>query len=89
MKECHCVIACAVRKRGPVRGNAVKKKMGKKRGEEEEVHQAAALPQGSPQECNPAQGAAAGATQARRAGLAVKGTHTVHTCAHKHILLLP
>lgn len=43
------------------------------------MHQAAALPQGSPQECNPVQRTAAGATQARRAGLAPEGTHTVHT----------
>lgn len=43
------------------------------------MHQAAALPQGSPQECNPVQRTAAGATQARRAGLAPQGTHTVHT----------
>lgn len=56
------------------------------------VHQAAALPQGSPQECNPVQGTAAGAKQARRAGLALKGTRNVHTRArskmhtraHKH-----
>lgn len=49
------------------------------------MHQAAALPQGSPQECNPGQGTAAGTTQARRAGLASEGTHTVHICAHSHI----
>lgn len=49
------------------------------------MHQAAALPQGSPQECNPVQGTAAGATQARRAGLALKDTHSVHTQAHSHI----
>lgn len=60
------------------------------------MHQAAALPQGSPQECNPVQGTAAGATQARRAGLALKDTHSVHTGAqsntqkytHKPILVL-
>lgn len=49
------------------------------------MHQAAALPQGSPQECNPAQGTAAGAAQARRAGLTPEGTHTVHIHAHPHI----
>lgn len=38
------------------------------------MHQAAALPPGSPQECNPARGTAAGATQARRAGLAPEAT---------------
>lgn len=30
MKECHCVIACTVRERGPARGNRVKKKKKKR-----------------------------------------------------------
>lgn len=46
------------------------------------MQQAAALPRGSPQECNPAQRTAAGAAWARRAGLAPKCTHTVHTRIH-------
>lgn len=45
------------------------------------MHQAAAMPPGSPQECNPARGTAAGATQARRAGLAPEATHAVHAHA--------
>lgn len=45
-------------------------------------HQAAALPQGSPQECNPVQGTAAGAKRARRAGLAVRGTNVMYTLEH-------
>lgn len=45
-----------------------------------EMHQAAAVPQGSPQECYPAQRPAAGTAQAKRAELAQKTRHNVHTC---------
>lgn len=69
---CNCM--CCQRE-GPSERKPSKKKKG-------EVHQAAALPQGSPQECNPAPGTAAGASQAKRASMAPEGTHTLYLIVH-------
>lgn len=47
------------------------------------MHQAAALPQGSPQECNPAQGTAAGLRRPEGQGWHQR-VHILYTLVHIH-----